>query len=106
MALVSAGPPQASSASGLITATLPPGGMLQTHHVPSGSASGAPGFKPARMHVYQAAAPVQLHRSQSDAAQLPPSHGAPFGSYAGHASQTSLATLRKDVPRKQSAYPI
>ena len=100
MALVSAGPPQTSSATGLIPSALPPGATLQPHHVPSGSGSAlGPAFKQARMHVYQAAAPVQLHRSQSDAAQLP------HGLYGGHASQSSLATLRKDVPRKQSAYP-
>ena len=86
MTLVSAGPPQTSSASGLITATLPPGGMLQTHHAPTGSATAmGPAFKQARMHVYTAAAPSQLHRSQSDTAQLPPSHSG-FGTYGGHAS--------------------
>jgi hypothetical protein len=79
--------------------------MFQTHHVPAASAMG-PAFKQARMHVYQAGAPVQLHRSQSDAAQLPPSHGFSSNSTYGGASQPSLATLRKDFPRKQSAaYP-
>jgi len=108
--LATAGPQV--STSGLISATTASttttGAMFQTHHASSGSATTMNQkavFKQGWLHGYQAGAQPPLHRSQSDNAQLPPSnHGFSSVSYGGHASQTSLSTLRKEnsttFPRK------